>query len=266
MEKFIMADGVALRVRDSGGEGPAAVLLHGYLETMEIWDAFIPLLKGLRVLALDLPGHGVSEIKGEVHTMEFLARTVQAAMKAVGVEKYCVVGHSMGGYVALEVLRLFPDSLTGIVLLHSTANADSPEKLENRQREVDIVLAGKKELLARTLPATRYAPENRRRLKDWIDEGFEMATLMEDDGITAIIRGMAARCDNNATLEGSPVPQLFILGRHDELIPPSGAEQFAAAHPGAQTAWLEHSGHMGFIEEPELTARIITDFIISNDR
>ena len=77
MDKFINAAGCALRVSDSEKGDRCVVLLHGYLEAIEVWESFAKLLKSrYRVVALDLPGHGISEVKGEVHTMEFLADVV----------------------------------------------------------------------------------------------------------------------------------------------------------------------------------------------
>ncbi len=262
-----MADGCALRVRDNAEGNPALVLLHGYLETIEVWEEFIPLLRGLRTVAVDLPGHGISEVKGPVHTMEFLARTVRAALDAVGVGECYVAGHSMGGYVALELLRLFPSTVKGLILLHSTPNADSPEKQENRAREIALVEAGKKELLARTAPEAGFAPENRRRLAAAIEELSENVMLEEDAGIIALLRGMATRRDNNDTLEAHPgTPLMFVFGRHDGHISAETAESMLKSHPRARAVWLERSGHMGFIEEPDETASAILEFTGRADR
>jgi pimeloyl-ACP methyl ester carboxylesterase len=261
MEKFIMADGCAVRVRDGGGEGPVLVLLHGYLESIELWDEFIPLLTGLRAVAVDLPGHGISEVKGPVHTMEFLARTVRAALAELGIAQAFIAGHSMGGYVALEFLRMFPEACEGIALLHSTPNADTEEKKEQRLRETALIEAGKKELIARRAASAKFAPENRRRLAGKIDELCEMAFMEDDEGIKALLRGMIERRDNNPMLRESGVRQLFVFGYWDEYIPLETARSIADSHPQALAVWLEHSGHMGFIEEPAACAAALSEFI-----
>ena len=101
-EKFIMAGDTALHVCDSQAGEHTVVLLHGYLESLLVWDDFVPLLyKRVRVVTLDLPGHGISEVKGEVHTMEYLADTVKGALDVLQIGRCTLVGHSMGGYVAL---------------------------------------------------------------------------------------------------------------------------------------------------------------------
>ena len=258
MEKFITANNCALRISDTLRGDSVVVLLHGYLESIEVWDDFIPLLKAhFRVVAPDLPGHGISEVRGPVHTMEFMADTVAAALTTLGIDKFLLVGHSMGGYVALELLRKYPERLTGLVLLHSTPNPDGEAKKEARLREIELVEQGKKDLMARMNVEKRFAADNLQKFADTIDELAMQVTLTEEDGVTAALRGMMERRDNNATMRNSPVPQLVILGRRDEHISAEVAEALVAAQPQAQVVWLDNSGHMGFIEEPERCAEAI---------
>ena len=85
IEKFIMAGRTALHVCDSQQGERCVVLLHGYLESMFVWDDFVPLLyKRVRVVTLDLPGHGISEVRGECHSMEYLAGTFDGRLRGAG--------------------------------------------------------------------------------------------------------------------------------------------------------------------------------------
>ena len=262
-EKFIMAGPTALHVCGSECGEHCVVLLHGYLESLLVWDDFVPYLyKELRVVTLDLPGHGISVVDGPVHTMEFLADTVAGALRALGIGRCTLVGHSMGGYVALAFLERHPEMLEGLVLLSSTPNADTPEKVENRRREIALVRAGKKEALSRVAPAAGFASENRVRMKDEIEDLTEQVVITEEEGIVALLEGMIVRPDRNDLLRSSQVPQLFILGCKDSYIPIQTAEKMVAAHPQAQVVWLANSGHMGFLEEPEATAQALLQFIL----
>lgn len=262
-EKFLMAGDTALHLCDSQRGEKCVVLLHGYLESMLVWDDFVPLLyRNVRVITLDLPGHGISEVKGEVHTMDYLARVVRDALRSLGVTRCTLVGHSMGGYVALAFCAHYPEMLDGLVLLHSTPDADTEQKRANRLRELALVKAGKKEALARVAPEAGFAVENRSRMKDCIEDLREQVLVTEDAGIEALLRGMAAREDQHEMLRSTSVPVLWILGCRDEYIPRPVAEQLVAAHPQAQVVWLEHAGHMGFLEEPQATARAILDFVL----
>ena len=262
IEKFIMAGRTALHVCDSQQGERCVVLLHGYLESMFVWDDFVPLLyKRVRVVTLDLPGHGISEVRGECHSMEYLADVVRDALQALGIARCTLVGHSMGGYVALAFCERHPEMLDGLVLFSSTPNADTEEKRENRRREIALVRAGKKEQLARVAPGAGFAADNRQRMADAIADLTEQVYLTEDDGIVALLNGMIARPDRNEMLRRSPVRQLFVFGRKDEYIPAAVAEQLAAAHPQAQVVWLADSGHMGFLEEPEAAAEALLRFV-----
>lgn len=262
-EKFIMAGSTPMHIADSQRGDKCVVLLHGYLESMLVWDEFVALLKeSVRVVTIDLPGHGVSMVTSQVHTMEYLAECVALAMEALGIERYSVVGHSMGGYVALAMVEKYASRLESIVLLSSTTSADSQEKCDRRRREIELIKAGKKNMLARLVPHAGFAPENVQRLKDYIEDIGELILMTEDEGVIAILGGMIERKSRGELLRQSGVPHMFIFGRHDYYIPEEVAQKMIAEDPTAKVVWLEHSGHMGFIEEPELCANAILDMIL----
>ncbi len=275
VERFVMAGDVAIHICDSGltaGEGGeitvcspdlrCVVLLHGYLESMLIWEEFVPLLyKHVRVITLDLPGHGISMVTGEVHTMDFLSDVVADALKVSGVESCTVVGHSMGGYVALAFAERHAQMLDGLVLLSSTANGDTDAKREKRDREIELVKAGKKEALAKVAPQMGFAPQNVKWMSDHIADLVELVHITEDEGVIAILNGMRQRPDRNEMLRKLDKPQLFILGKYDNYIPMEVAEKFVENHPQAQVAWMESSGHNSFFEQPQQCAQAIIEFV-----
>ena len=258
-----MAGSTALHIADSGVGEKCVVLLHGYLESMYVWDDFTSLLTpSVRVITVDIPGHGISEVKGEVHTMEMVADVLHEMLNSLGIEEVTMVGHSMGGYVSLAFCARYPEQLEGLVLLSSSPNPDTDLKKENRRREIALVRAGKKDALARVAPEAGFAEHNRRRLKSYIDDLVECVHITEDDGIVALLGGMIERVDQNEMLRKCGVPQLFIMGKHDAYIPEEAAEAIIANNPQAEVAWLENSGHMGFIEEPEACAEALLKFVL----
>ncbi|MFI3281577.1 MAG: alpha/beta hydrolase [Rikenellaceae bacterium] len=262
-EKFIMAGSTPLHLCDSENGDRCIVLLHGYLESMLVWDDFVPLLyKKVRVVTIDLPGHGISVVNGECHTMEFLADTIHYALKELGIERFTLVGHSMGGYAALAFCKKYPQELDALVLLSSTPNGDTEEKRVNREREIKLIEAGKKEALSAVAPAAGFAEQNRHRLAPYIDDLRDQVMITEDEGILALLRGMMEREDQNEMLRSSKVKQLFIFGEKDGYIPKEAAEAMAAAHPQARVVWLENSGHMGFIEEPTACANALLEIAL----
>lgn len=262
MEKLTMAGGVALRYADFGTGDHTIVLLHGYLECMDIWEGFAGQLgRNQRVITLDLPGHGISETVGEIHTMEFLADTVKALLDKIGVTKCVMIGHSMGGYVTYVFAKKYPEYLSGMVLFHSSPDADTEDRKKLRDREIRAIEQGKKELLAQLNGGKQYAKENRKRLYDNIVGDEEQTMMTDNDGIVALLRGMRERDDMNDFVDSLTIPHMFIFGRGDELILPESGMETEARHPKSRVEWLEHSGHMGFVEERERSLEIIEDFI-----
>jgi pimeloyl-ACP methyl ester carboxylesterase len=153
--------------------------------------------------------------------------------------------------------ELYASKLDSIVLLSSTTSADSQEKCDRRRREIELIKAGKKSTLAHLVPHAGFAPENVTRLKDYIEDVRELILLTEDEGVIAILGGMIERKSRGEMLRDSNIPHMFIFGKHDYYIPNEVAEQMIAEDPNAKVLWLEHSGHMGFYEEPELCAEAI---------
>ncbi len=257
-----MAGSTPLHIADSERGEKCVVLLHGYLESMYVWDDFLPLITPkVRVITVDIPGHGISQVSGEIHTMEYIADVIHDMLDAMSIEKITLVGHSMGGYVSLAFCAKYAERLDGLVLLSSSPMPDTELKRENRRREIALVKTGKKDALARVAPETGFAPQNRRRLHSYIEDLVECVHVTEDEGIVALLNGMMERVDQNKMLAECGVPQLFICGKHDAYIPVEAAEEIIALNPQAQVAWLEESGHMGFIEEPQRCAEALLSFM-----
>ncbi len=262
MEKFLLAHGCATRVSDTQKGDKVVVLLHGYLESLDIWEGLTTLLRdNYRVISLDIPGHGISEVKGEIHTMEFLADVVAGAMNELGVSSGTIIGHSMGGYVALTFAERHPQMVDRLVLLHSSPNADTELKKSNRDREIELILSGKKDLLAKLTPSLGFAEKNRLRFKNHINNLSDQIIMTEPEGAVALLRGMAARKDQNDVMLKLNKPELFIFGRLDDYIPEAAALEMAQNQPQAKVVWLENSAHMGLVEEVELVANVIDTFI-----
>lgn len=252
MEKFILANGVAFRYSDTEKGEKVILLIHGYLESLECWETITSeLAKEYRVIALDVPGHGISEVVGEVHTMEFVAETIAALLVKLEISKSSVIGHSMGGYISLALARLYPDMVEKLVLLHSTPDGDTPIKLENRKREIEVIRSGKKELLATITPGKGFAKENRKRFLETIIDMSEQVMMTEDEGIIALLNGMMERRDENDTFANLGERAMFVFGKGDEFMPEEYCLSLAEKHTNATVLWCENSGHNSHIEETE---------------
>jgi pimeloyl-ACP methyl ester carboxylesterase len=118
-DRAVEGDGVRLHARDWGGSGPAVLLLHGLASNARIWDGVGPRLvgAGLRVVALDLRGHGASDQPGSGYDFAIVGRDLAAALAGLGLERPLLVGHSWGANVALQFAADRPGSVAGLALV-----------------------------------------------------------------------------------------------------------------------------------------------------
>jgi pimeloyl-ACP methyl ester carboxylesterase len=244
------------------GEGAVVVLLHGYLESSEVWNGFYEKLASeFRVISVDLPGHGLSDIYDEVHSMEFMATVIKELLESLNIKKGFITGHSLGGYVALAFVELFPEYLSGYCLFHSHPLPDSPEAIEKRIREIVIVRAGKKHLMYPDNVERMFAPSNLEKYSEALRRSKEIASRLPGDGIIAVLSGMMQRPSRLGVMEEGKVPCLWILGSMDSYIPCDLIQSKVKLPQNATVVVLEDSGHLGFIEEEDNSVDVITKFV-----
>ena len=119
---------------NTAGKGKAIIFLHGFIESAKMWKETIDQLShNYHCIAIDLLGHGETECIGYIHTMEDMADAVKAVLDHLKVPSGVFVGHSMGGYIALACIDLFPNIASGLVMLNSTSYPDRKNKIEKEQ-------------------------------------------------------------------------------------------------------------------------------------
>jgi len=244
------------------GTGDTIVLLHGYLESSEVWNGFEEKLTSqFRVISADLPGHGSSDNYGETYSMEFMATVVRDLLKHLNIKKVFLVGHSLGGYVTLAFLELFPEYLSGYSLFHSQPFPDSPETLEKRVKEIAIVRSGNKDLMYRNNVIRMFAPANLIKFPDALQRLKNIASGIPGDAIIAVLNGMMIRPSRLSMMEQGIVPCLWILGSMDNYIPCNLIQAKVRLPANAEVAVLKNSGHLGFIEEENKSVEVICGFV-----
>lgn len=244
-----------------GGQGETQVLIHGYLESKEVWGEFGESLAGrFRVICIDLPGNGESSIFDDNHTMCFLADSVLAVLGKESVEKAFFVGHSLGGYVTLSLADRFPERIKGYVLFHSHPFADTEQVRETRIREIDVVLSGKKDLLHRVNIPRMFADANLVKYADKVEKLKAIAGDHDPEAIVSVISGMMNRKSRVHIVESGRVPMLIILGTMDNYIDYESMKSRIHLPPKGSLVTLDRSGHMGFIEELQKSVTVVTNF------
>lgn len=245
------------------GRGNAVVLLHGFLESHLMWKNLISHFeKRFRVIAVDLFGHGGSDCYGYVHTMEDQADMVFGLMSELRLRKISIVGHSMGGYIALAFAELYPDHLRSLILLNSSAQADSDERKLNRDRAIEVVKKNSTTFI-RMATSNLFNKEAHIKFKDEIEAFITQALKTPIQGIVASLEGMKIRMDREALLHFSPYPKLVIASVNDTIIPIEDIEEQVS-----QTEVIFEKvpgGHVSTIEQEASVATFVFNFLKKNN-
>lgn len=241
------------------GNGETVVFLHGFLEDSTMWKALIRYMpKRYRVLCIDLMGHGKSEGLGYIYQMEEMADVVLAVIKHLKIRKVHLVGHSMGGYVALAFGERNPDMVRSLTLLNSTSRADSESKRADRNRAIALVKQNHREFTRHAIPML-FSEKARNKPHSAISKLQNLAGEMTVGAIAASLEGMKIRADREVLLHFAPFPIGFIAGKSDSVIAQvQSAEQMEGNN--AHGYWL-NTAHMAPWEIPKKTAEAISAFL-----
>lgn len=237
------------------GKGHPVVFLHGFLESSSMWG-FLNLPQSIQQIVIDLPGHGGSfEASGDI-TMAKMAAHVLAVIKDLGIETYTVVGHSMGGYVGLELMKV-DVNCAKLVLLNSNFWKDSLEKVENRKRVAKVVRTNKTHFLYEAIPNLFLDPEKHdAEVKGLIEE----AKMMKPADIGNVSLAMGSRNDNKSVLKQNLDRVLIIQGEEDTTVLKTEMdESLIGLNPNYHV--LKKVGHMAHIESAQKTIKAILTFI-----
>ncbi|GMQ25576.1 alpha/beta hydrolase [Algoriphagus sp. oki45] len=244
------------------GQGKPVVLIHGFCETGKMWLPFAEVLSSdFRVFCPDLPGFGESPIASDRITLEEVAVQLEEWMEDNQIHNPIVIGHSLGGYVALALLELMGNKIKALGLFHSTAFADDEEKKEMRNRTVTFLKKNGVEKFVTSFVPPLF-PENRREeLASEIQAAIEDAKRSSLNGLLAYTRAMRDRKDRLDVVKNFSGPKLLIAGTEDGAVKIEASRKLKEAF--TQYVELEGVGHMGMIEAKEKTLKVVRSFIIS---
>lgn len=262
--RTITVDGRTVHYRDEGRENtPTLVLLHGFLQNLDVWSSYVlSYMNQFRVITIDLPGHGLTENFCDVHTMDFMAKIVKSVLNEAGVDQCVMVGHSMGGYVALAFAEKYPFALRGLGLINSHPLADSEE--HKRQREaICKQVAENRAAFILGFVTTLFDSSKRAALSKDIKDQQDQCLLTTAASITAAQHGMAERPSRVATLAKLDVPTLFVYGKNDPRIPVEVALGSAIVAKRPEILLLENVAHMSFVEDREFLKPRLFHFVES---
>jgi 3-oxoadipate enol-lactonase len=239
------------------------LLIHGFPLHSGMWTPQIDdLAQYVRVIAPDLRGHGASDAAPPPYSVAELARDCVGLMEHLAVRPpFVVCGLSMGGYVALELYRQFPELVAGLILTATRAGADSDEAKANRDKTAENVETNGVQILADAMLPKLLVPANAEADPELADFVREIIGDTSVSGAVGALQAMRDRPDSVPSLGEITVPTLIIHGADDQLIPPSEAELMHNAIKGSKLVLIEGAAHLLNLERPDEFNDAVIEFL-----
>jgi len=263
MQKIFKGDKYSVSYRITG-EGIPVVLLHGFGEDSTIFNNQIDELKDkCQLIIPDIPGTGKSDLHYNEVTpdMGFLADCIKSLLDELKIEKCVLLGHSMGGYITLSFAEKYSNSLLAFGLIHSTAFADTEEKIVNRKRGIKLMEEyGAAPFLRNTFPnlfSAVYKEENNDELNNLINQFSYIST----ETCVFYYEAMISRSDKTNVLKSTALPVLFVIGEDDIAAPMSDVLQQVPLPTVSFVHILKNVGHMSMVEAPGKLNKILIDYL-----
>ena len=244
---------------DKKGSGPVPVVfLHGYCEGRWIWEHCLPDPGNkFTFLSYDLPGFGEADQMPQAVSMESVAEIVLDNVHAVTAAPPVVIGHSLGGYVALAMAASDPAGIAGLGLIHSTIYPDPEEKKQNREKVAASVMKHGSRPFLETFAEGLFADPASAACQVF----RQLCASTRAETIAAYALAMRDRPDRTALWSHLQVPLLLVAGRQDRLTTPEMMQTIAECNMLSKFFILEHSAHAGMLEEQAALRRIMGDFL-----
>ena len=247
----------------SKGKGPLIMLVHGFAEDSRVLNGlFDAIPEDYQVVLPDLPGSGNSEDNLSVtDSVEGMADALIALAGHLEADKFSCFGHSMGGYITLEIAEKAPAKLQAFGLLHSHALPDDEEKKKARKEGIEKVEKnGGAEYLKGLIPGL-FAEAFTETNPTVIDTQIERGKQFSDASLKSYLTAMMNRVDRRTVLKTAAVPVLFVIGETDKAAPKEVMLEQVSLPERSSFTILKKTAHMGMFEEPDLFNKTVVDFL-----
>ena len=242
------------------GKGTTLVMLHGFLGGGGYW---LPQLgafgSAFDVIAPDLPGFACSADEPLEDTIEGLARAVVAVIDALGVERFCMLGHSMGGMIAQQIALDHPDRVHKLVLYGTVPSGDLPKRFETLEASIARLESEGVEACAKRIVSTWFvdgAAAPYYRLCDRAGRGTR---------VDAAVKALAGvlKWDVRDRLKELKMPTLVLSGDRDRTMAPDQAHALWQGIEGGQLCIAPGCAHNVHLEKPEFFNQVVRDFLLA---
>lgn len=248
---------------DVQGDGRAVIFVHGFPLDRSMWGDLTSTLTGWRRIAPDLRGMGMSDAPASRYSMAEYADDLAALLSLLNVDAAVMCGFSMGGYVALEFLRRYPEKVSGLILLNTRADSDDDDAKRRRDEMISSVQSDGVAVLEELMVHRLVAPNSLQTMPHLKQRLRKMIQGHAPVGVVGALEAMKARCDSTDLLPHIEVPTLVVAGKEDRLISFESSKSLADAIPGAHFTVIAEAGHLTPMEQPIATGRVVREFLES---
>jgi 3-oxoadipate enol-lactonase len=248
---------------DVGTPGaPVIVFIHGFPFNLSMWSEQVESLKEhFRVIAYDVRGHGNSDIGNEEFSIELFAQDLIYILDVLKIDKATVCGLSMGGYIALSAVTIFPNRFEGLILCDTTCKADTPEGKEKRMKTISSVEKLGREEYANEIINKLVSSSSITTKKSEVEQIKNWITDTPVQTIVKTLHALAERKETCSKLSNIKIPVLIVVGELDEITPVSDAKHMHELINGSRLEVIEKAGHVSNIENPEVFNSVVVEFL-----
>lgn len=244
------------------GIGMPIVLLHGYCENSEMWtDTIQKLKKQYMLITIDLPGFGHSACIEEGYTIADLSEMVILLIEQLSLDKVSVLGHSMGGYVGLEILANYGNRLVSLGLIHSHCFEDTAERKANRLKSLDFIEKHGTEPFLKSFFVNLFAPQNYDANKNEIASLIRNTAKLSNKAVIDGAIALLSRKSHVETLQKTQLPIFIYAGEQDSAIPTDYSLKMASLAKFCDFHLYSNIGHMGFYENKKEFLKSVNAFL-----
>ncbi|HEY2066535.1 MAG TPA: alpha/beta fold hydrolase [Gemmatimonadaceae bacterium] len=255
-----LARGLELAYEESGS-GTPVLFIHGWPHNRTLWSGQLSgLATNARCIAPDLRGFGGSEVRGP-YTIGQYADDMVGLLDALHLQRVVVVGLSMGGYVAFDLLRRHRARVRALVLVSTRAGADGDEARARRRRLIEFIERQGVEALAEQQLSTQTAAPTRATRPEAAEALRRMMASASPEGAIGAQRAMIERRDSTDLLRTIDVPTLVVGGAEDAITPPGELSAMAGAIPAARLELIAAAGHVCAFEKPAAFDHLVGELL-----
>jgi len=244
------------------GEGAPVVFLHGYPLSHAMWQPQLEALsRDHHVVLLDLPGYGLAAEWPVPNTLAGFSRHLYGMLASRFAGPLALVGHSFGGYVALQLYHDAPELFSALILTNTRSEADTPEARAQRLATAGQLEDPTHHLDVEAITRSLVAPATWARRGPVVETVRSMVRETRSSTVIASLHAIADRPDLTPVLSTVHVPTLVLWGAEDQLIPPARSQSMVPRIPNGRGVSIPGAGHLPSLEAPESFDRTLNEFL-----